>query len=178
MRIIIGNALADSCKVLEPHAVDYKELHVFELMMVLEREGWTCAVADKAMRKSIRQSPYDCNTSPLTWYVDDKGNSPPKLYLVALLSSVPGSTVPHFASTAVYATLFDAPLTSRKKRKTMLQRVDDDDLEVMLDTSRKSRRTSRHNDHKAIRNGNEFGNRFKATTQHKHITQQQNKHRT
>ena len=173
--MLVSNVLVDSFAVLEPRAMQYKEMHVFELMMVLEREGWTCAVADRAMRKSARTSPYDCNTFPLAWYVDDGGNSPPKLYLVALVSSVLGSTVPHVASPAVYAKLLDAPLKSRKKRKTMLRRVDDDDLEAMLDTSRKSRRTSRHDDHEATTNGNEGGNRFKATTQHTHIRNKHNK---
>ena len=101
--MIVGNVLHDSVNVFRPRDVQYKEMLVFELMAVLEREeGWSCAAACPQLKKLVRKAHFDRGNSPLTWYVDQAGHPPCKQYLVALLSSVPGVCIPHFAETQVY----------------------------------------------------------------------------
>ena len=133
-RIIVGNVLHDSVNVFRPRDVQYKEMLVFELIAVLEREGWSCAVACPQLKKLVRKALFDRGKSPLTWYVDQAGHPPCKQYLVALLSSVLGVCVPHFAETQVYADLVDMPVKARKKQRRMLvQGQVEDDFEALED---------------------------------------------
>jgi hypothetical protein len=143
-RITVGNVLCDRANVLQPRDVQYKEMQVFELMASLEFKGWTCAVACPKLKKIVRKSPFVRGKSPLTWYVDQSGHPPCKEYLVALLSSVPGASVPHFADTRVYADLTDMPVKASKKRRRMLvQGQVDDDFEALDDIPIKKPRATR-----------------------------------
>ena len=47
-------------------------------MAVLEREGWSCAVACPQLKKLVRKAAFDRGKSPLTWYVDQAGHPPCK----------------------------------------------------------------------------------------------------
>ena len=72
-RIIVGNVLHGSVNVFRPRDVQYEEMLVFELMAVLEGEGWSCAVSCPQLKKPVRKAPFDRGKSPLTWYVDQAG---------------------------------------------------------------------------------------------------------
>ena len=67
-RIIVGNVLHDRVNVFQPRDVQYKEMLVFELMVSLEREGWSCAVACPKLKNLVRKAPFERGKSPLTWY--------------------------------------------------------------------------------------------------------------
>ena len=82
--------------------------------------------------------------------MDKDGHPPCKQYLVALLSSVPGVCVPHFAETPVYAGLADMPVKARKKQRRMLvQGQVEDDFEAIEDIPVKKPRATRRS--KAIK---------------------------
>ena len=127
---LCGQELAEGKReVLSPPSASPTEAwSVYELMCVLEGQGWTCTIADKVKRKAARKEPHTKDAAKV-WYAQGDSCSVSRAYLLLLATfeSRGCEWVPHFAKESTYACLLNPDREQRpphKRRKKMVCAVE------------------------------------------------------
>ena len=117
-----GILLETQQKLICKRSIPLTDMSMFELVLHLEEQGWTCKFVGKKGARQLRREPYVYGVSPLIWYVTAKSGDVARRYLLALATCRdPASPVPHFGDASAYRAINGEAHKPPRKRRRVLQ---------------------------------------------------------
>ena len=126
----VGTEIANPEPALQVRDVPPEEMEIIELMLSLERGGWShISVLTKLEAKEIQKAPYVAGDSKQVWYSYASDDNLNRDYLILLVTaSDHGKPVPHLQKAAHYAMMMGKKVTSSgQRRRSVCARTDEDE---------------------------------------------------